>query len=87
MNSIEILGILSAGLILFVFIALEYGEINTESVWFDLANLLGGVGLFIYAYVQGVVPFMLTNGVWALVSGIDVVKYLLKRKGLKKRSK
>jgi len=85
MDSIEILGILSAGLILLVFIALEYGETNTESVWFDLANLLGGAGLFIYAYVQGVVPFMLTNGVWAIVSGIDVARYLLKRKGLKKR--
>lgn len=85
MDSIEILGILSALLILFVFIANEYGQVSSESIWYDLINLIGGLGLLIYAYVQGVVPFMLTNGVWALVSGIDVAKYLYKRKGLKKR--
>lgn len=85
MDGIEILGIASASLILIVFIALEYGKMDSDSIWFDFANFLGAIGLFIYAYSQGVVPFMLTNGVWAFISGIDVGKYLLRRKGLKRR--
>ncbi|TSC86131.1 MAG: hypothetical protein G01um10148_637 [Parcubacteria group bacterium Gr01-1014_8] len=87
MSSIEILGIASALLTLSAFIANEYGKLKAESFWYDFINFVSGVGLFVYAYDQGVVPFMLTNSVWAAVSGIDVVKYLLGHKGLKKRRK
>ena len=76
MNSVEILGIVSALLALSAFVANEYGSLSAESFWYDFMNFVSGVGLFIYAYHAGVVPFMLTNSIWAVVSGIDVVKYL-----------
>jgi len=87
MEAIEILGILSALLILAGFIANEYGRLSSGSLWYDLLNFIGAIGLFVYAYTQGVVPFMLTNGVWAFVSGVDVIRYLLGRKRLKSRRK
>lgn len=87
MNSIELLGILSALLALSAFVANEYGKLKAESFWYDFLNFISGVGLFMYAYHEGVIPFMLTNSVWALVSGIDVVKYLLGGKRLKRGRK
>ncbi|OGM91784.1 hypothetical protein A2755_03145 [Candidatus Wolfebacteria bacterium RIFCSPHIGHO2_01_FULL_48_22] len=81
----EIVGILSAGLLLFAFIANEYGKLPSESIWYDLFNFLAAVGLFAYAYHLDALPFMVTNGVWGLVSGIDVVKDLMRARGLKKR--
>ena len=79
MNNLEILGILSALLALVAFVGNEYHKLNSESVWYDLLNFLSGVGLVIYALSIGAIPFVITNTVWALVSGIDLVKYARKR--------
>ncbi len=79
MEPIEILGIGSAILTLAAFIGNEYGKLSTESIVYDALNFLAGVGLVIYAAHIGALPFMITNSVWALVSGFDVVKYLWRR--------
>lgn len=73
----ELLGILSALLVLFAFIANQYGWVRSDNIWYDVANLVAAGGLFVYAYSMDVWPFMLTNGVWGAVSGIDVARYLL----------
>lgn len=86
MDSIEILGIGSALLALFAFVGNQYHKLKDTSFTYDFINMLSGIGLFTYAYLVGALPFMITNSVWAVVSGIDVVKYLY-RKGLKKRAK
>ncbi len=87
MEPIEILGILSAGVLLFAFVANEYGKLPSESLWYDLLNFLAAAGLFVYAYHLGALPFMITNGVWGVVSAIDVGKDLMWRGGLKRRRK
>lgn len=87
MESIEILGILSAGLALWAFVANEWGSWSAESFLYDLLNFLSAIGLFIYAYYLDAIPFMITNAVWGVVSGADVVKYLIREKRLKRRGK
>ena len=87
MDSLELLGILSAFLALAAFVSNEYGKLTNESFLYDLLNLLAGTGLVIYAFSIHAVPFIITNSVWALVSGIDVVKYLWKGKGRTRRRK
>ncbi|HZX01240.1 MAG TPA: hypothetical protein VFE87_02510 [Candidatus Paceibacterota bacterium] len=79
MNNLEILGILSALLALIAFVGNEYHKLSSESFWYDLLNFLSGVGLIIYALSIEAIPFVITNSVWALVSGIDLVKYARKR--------
>lgn len=66
------------------FVANEWGNLSAESIAYDLTNLLASIGLLIYAVHAGAIPFILTNAVWAFVSGIDVVRFLLKRKSAKK---
>jgi hypothetical protein len=76
MEPIEMLGILSAILALTAFVGNEYGKMTAESFIYDLLNFLASMGLIIYAANIGALPFMITNAVWGLVSGFDVVKYL-----------
>lgn len=84
MEPLELLGIASAALALIAFIGNEYGQLKANSLSYDLLNFVSGAGLFFYAYYAGVIPFMITNAVWALVSGIDVVKYFVRPKRVKK---
>lgn len=80
MESIEILGIGSALLALIAFVGNQYGRMKASSFWYDALNFLSAAGLFVYAYAEHVVPFMITNSVWAFVSGMDVLRYFLKRR-------
>jgi hypothetical protein len=77
---IEILGIGSALLALVAFVGNEYGKMKASNFWYDALNFLSAVGLFVYAYTEWVVPFMITNSVWAFVSGMDVIRYFQKRR-------
>jgi hypothetical protein len=83
MEPLEIVGILSAGLLLFAFAANQYGKLSSESIWYDLFNFLAAAGLFVYAYHLDALPFMVTNGVWGLVSAIDVAKDLIRKTKLR----
>ncbi len=87
METIEILGVLSALLTLSAFVANEWGKLSAESFWYDFLNLVASIGLLTYAIHADAVPLILTNAVWGIVSGIDVIKYLFRRKGLKRRRK
>ena len=87
MDSIEILGVLSAFMTLSAFVANEWGTLSAESILYDAMNFVASIGLFTYAYHLDAIPFMLNNAVWGIVSGIDVARYLVKGKGLKKRRK
>ncbi len=80
MDPLEVLGIGSAFLVLYAFVSNEYGNMSAQSYAYDLLNFLGALGLFLYAFQSGVIPFMLTNGVWATVSGIDLWRQMRKKK-------
>ncbi len=88
MAPLEFLGIGSALLALLAFVGNEYGKLKADSFAYDFINFVSGLGLFTYAYMLDVVPFMITNSIWALISGIDVGKYLVRkmRKTQKRRT-
>jgi chromate transport protein ChrA len=77
MSGLEIFGIACAVMALVAFVGNEYHLLSTESFLYDALNFLSAVGLLYYAYETNAVPFMITNAVWALVSGMDVSKYLI----------
>ncbi len=87
MEHIEILGIASAVLALIAFVGNQYHKLADTSIIYDGLNLVSGLGLVFYAYTIGAVPFMITNSVWAVVSGIDVGRFFLGKTRLKKRRK
>lgn len=84
----ELLGIGAALLALIGFVCNQYHLVDTDNIWYDSINLLSGFGLFMYAYSIDSLPFMLTNTVWMVVSGLDVIRYILgyrPRKRLRRR--
>ncbi len=66
-------GILGAAVILVLFILNQAQKVSNKSLWYDLGNFLGSFLLMLYAYLLFSIPFLILNGVWALVSLKDVV--------------
>ena len=87
MELIDLIGIGSAALTLTAFVGNEWGKLDAEILTYDLLNFIASIGLFAYAYHSDVLPFMVVNAVWGTVSGLDVAKHLLGKKGLKRRGK
>jgi len=79
MTPLEIFGIACAILALIAFVGNQYGKMRAESFLYDFLNFVSAVGLFYYAYETRAYPFLITNTVWAAISGIDVVKHIVKR--------
>lgn len=79
MDPLEVLGVGSAFMVLYAFVAIENGLLSVRSMTYDILNLVGSIGLFIYAFQTGVIPFMITNAVWGSVAGLDTLKHLRKR--------
>lgn len=78
MDFITFIGVFGAFLLLVAFIENEYKKFKTNSLAYDLLNLIGAGLLTIYAYLLGSVPFLILEGIWALVALKDVVRRLTK---------
>lgn len=82
MNYNDIIGTIGVSLILLAFVLNVFSVISNKSVLFLLLNLFGA-GLACYASVLiNYTPFIILEGVWALVSLVGLVKSV-KEKGVK----
>ena len=80
MNKVDWIGFIGVFLILLAFILNISGKVERNDLRFILFNLIGA-GLACYASVlMDYMPFVLLEGVWALVSIIALLKYI-KRQG------
>ena len=70
------LGIAGASLTLFAFFMEQAHRWKDESVVYDGCNFFGAALLVIYSYLLGSYPFLVLNGVWALISLRDLVRDL-----------
>lgn len=75
MDIIQIIGICGAGTILVFFGLNQFGWLTSESFFYDLGNAIGSTFLVVFAYLTDSMPFLVLNGVWALVSWKDVLTY------------
>ncbi len=69
------IGACGALLLLVAFAAEKFGRLESDSVLYDSLNLLGAGLLTAYAVLLGSWPFIVLEGIWALVAG----RYFLKR--------
>lgn len=76
MDTTTTIGVIGAGLILIAFAMNQTRRWSTESMQYDVVNLVGSLLLLIYAYLLDSYPFMILNGIWLLVSVRDMVAYL-----------
>ena len=73
MNIAEIIGASGATLILIAFILEQTHRWKDTDLKYDVVNLLGSVLLIVYAVLLHSYPFLVLNGVWAIVSLRDVI--------------
>ena len=72
------LGIIGMTLILVAFVLDEFKKIRTDSVQYNLINIIGSGLLLYYAYTLQSIPFLVLNGIWFLVAGYKIVRIILK---------
>ncbi len=77
---VNLLGLVGAGLVLLAFILEQTHKWKDTDFKYDMLNLVGSAMLVGYAFFLSSYPFLVLNGVWALVSLRDVVVGLNKRK-------
>jgi len=70
-----IAGIIGVVCILVAFLLDEfYKKVNSETVPYNLLNILGSGSLMYYAYTLESWPFVALNGVWLIAAVVKLVK-------------
>ena len=72
--SLQIIQILGAILILIAYILAQFKILSQHSPWFLLANLVGSITLAALALIDSQWGFLLMEAVWAVVSGIGLIR-------------
>ena len=80
MDSTTLIGVVGAGLLLIAFVGNELGKLNSEDLGYDVLNFIGAALLAWYAVLLESWPFLILEGVWALVALRDVFKDLARKR-------
>jgi hypothetical protein len=78
---IQLVSIAGALLVLFPFAASQLGRLSTQSLVYQLSNLIGSVVLAVVALIELQYGFILLEGTWAVASLIGLGRVL----GLRQR--
>lgn len=71
----ELIGLVGASLILIAFVMNQFKYWSSESLFYDLINLIGSGILIYYSWLLSSLPFMILNLVWFLVALKDLINY------------
>ena len=76
MNFSEMMGSLGVAILLLAFVLNMLKIIKTESLSYPLLNFIGASIACFASYLIPYFPFVILEGVWALVSMVSMVRYL-----------
>lgn len=76
---IQAISIAGAILILLPFTASQFGKLGTESISYQVMNLIGSAALTAVAVIESQYGFILLEGTWALVSVAGLVRVMGRR--------
>lgn len=78
MSTLEFIGWLGAGCLLFGFALNIFQKIHAGSNVYLLLNLIGSLLLLYNAYMNGAFPFVAVNFVWVVFSAFKLVQLRMK---------
>jgi hypothetical protein len=76
---IQTISVAGAILILLPFAASQFGKLTTQSLAYQLMNLIGSAALTAVAVIESQYGFILLEGTWALVSAAGLVRVMARR--------
>ncbi|PLX21294.1 MAG: hypothetical protein C0597_03500 [Marinilabiliales bacterium] len=79
MNTVDIIGFLGVSIILLAFLLNLINAISNKSIWYILLNLTGAAIACYASILLKYVPFIILEGIWALVSLLALIKLFLKK--------
>lgn len=80
MDIFFLIGVSGMAMILVAFSLVQSQKVDVNNVWYDLLNFVGSVFLIIYAVPPMSWPFIILNGVWALMSLKDLIFFVTHRR-------
>ena len=75
MNTIDWIGFIGVFQILLAYILNVLGKLESKDLTFILLNLFGASMACLASILMDYIPFVILEGVWAVVSLISLVKY------------
>jgi hypothetical protein len=78
MNNIDWIGFIGVFQILLAYILNVFGKIRSDKLTFILLNFFGASMACFASILMKYIPFIILEGVWALVSLISLIKYITK---------
>ena len=80
MNTIDWLGFVGVFLILLAYILNVTNKITSKSLIFIILNLVGASIACLASILLNYIPFVILEGIWALISLISLINYFKQRK-------
>jgi hypothetical protein len=78
-NFMELLGWTGSVLVILVYGLNSYQKIRSDSVWFYLMNMCGGILLIIYSWYKDAPPNIFINVIWVMIAVPALVRIFLKK--------
>lgn len=78
MSTVDIINTTGVSLILLAFLLLSIKKVSQDSVMYNLLNVIGAGTACIGAYLIAAWPFVVLEGIWALVAVYSLGKIYLK---------
>lgn len=80
MNTIDWLGFVGVFLILLAYILNVTNKITSKSLLFISLNLVGASIACLASILLNYIPFVILEGIWALISFLSIIKYFQSKK-------
>jgi len=80
MNTIDIIGFIGVSLILIAFFLNLFNIISSKNFCYSLLNLVGATIACYASVLLKYIPFIILEGLWALVSLIGLIKFYINKK-------
>lgn len=76
---IQAVSVAGAVLILLPFAGSQFGKLTTESLAYQVINLIGSAALTTVAVIESQYGFILLEGTWAMVSAAGLARVMRRR--------
>ncbi len=76
---IQAVSVAGAVLILLPFAGSQFGKLTTESLAYQVMNLIGSAALTTVAVIESQYGFILLEGTWAMVSAAGLARVMRRR--------